>query len=169
MRTLASILRLLLLFSLFGLAPAGLLSAADDASSSFGKIAIPNPEKPANAEQCVEPVEVMRRDHMKFLMHQRDATVIDGEREGVYSLVGCMNCHNPASESGEIVRYENPQHFCAECHTYASVKIDCFECHADRGLEQLRQSRLDTGIPVWNRTGAALSATTLDHRLSVSQ
>jgi cytochrome c len=169
MLTLASHLRLLLLLSLLGLVPAGLLGAAETASSSFGEIAVPNPAKPASAEQCVEPVEVMRRDHMKFLMHQRDATVIDGERESRYSLVGCMNCHNPANETGEIVRYEDPQHFCAECHTYASVKIDCFECHADRGLEQVQQSRIDSAVPAWDGGGASLSAGTLGHRLSLSQ
>ena len=110
------------------------------------------------ADECVESVEVMRRDHMKFLDHQRDATVIDGERESKYSLVDCMNCHNPASESGEVIRYEDPRHFCAECHAYASVKIDCFECHADRGLGKIDQSRL-----AWETDG--LNATSLIHRM----
>ena len=77
MRALTSLFRPLLLFSLMSLAPAGSLSAADETGSGFGEIAIPSPQKPANAEQCVEPVEIMRRDHMKFLDHQRDATVIE--------------------------------------------------------------------------------------------
>ena len=147
----------LLLLALLCLGP-GLLNAADRESSGFGQIAIPDPVKPADAEQCVEPVEVMRRDHMKFLMHQRDDAVIDGKRDSKYSLVGCMNCHNPASASGEVIRYEDPRHFCADCHTYASVKIDCFECHADRGLEQVEQSRL-----AWDHT--RLNATTLSRRM----
>ncbi len=130
--------RCLALLLLLGMGWPAVSTAAD--SSSFGQIVIPNPSKPADAEACVEPVEVMRRDHMKFLMHQRDATVIDADRSPRYSLVGCMNCHNPAGD--EIVRYEDPQHFCADCHRYASVKIDCFECHADRGLVRSRQSRL---------------------------
>jgi hypothetical protein len=67
MRVLTYLLRFTLLLSLMSLAPTGMLRAADVASSGFGEIAIPNPQKPANAEQCVEPVEVMRRDHMKFL------------------------------------------------------------------------------------------------------
>lgn len=134
-------LRLLMLACLLGALPLASASATDENASSFGQVVIPTPIKPADASECVEPVEVMRRDHMKFLMHQRDATVIEGERETKYSLVGCMDCHNPADAGDEVIRYENPQHFCAGCHVYASVKIDCFECHADRGLARSEQSR----------------------------
>lgn len=157
MRILIDILRFALLFTLLTGITAGIVQAADRPSSGFGQISIPDPAKPAAADQCVEPVEVMRRNHMKFLDHQRDATVIDGERNSKYSLAGCMNCHNPASESGEVIRYPDPRHFCAECHAFASVKIDCFECHADRGLGKIDQSRL-----VWESDG--LDATTLTHR-----
>lgn len=169
MRTLISLLRFTLLLSLLGLAPTATLRAADDASSGFGEIAIPNPQKPTSADQCVEPVEVMRRDHMKFLDHQRDATVINGERDSKYSLVGCINCHNPARTSGEVIRYEDPKHFCAECHAYASVKIDCFECHADRGLEKQQQSRLDPAVNSWDIHGSRLTASTHRRRLESSQ
>ena len=132
----------LLLASLLGLLPVGLVGAADQSTSAFGEISIPSPSKPVNAENCVEPVEIMRRDHMKFLMHQRDATVQKGERDNKYSLVGCMDCHNPAGTQEKVVRYEDPEHFCSSCHQYTSVKIDCFECHADRGLTSSEQSRL---------------------------
>ena len=169
MQTLSLVLRSALLLSLLALVPAGILSAADESTSGFGEVVIPSPQKPANAEQCVEPVAVMRRDHMKLLKHQRDDTVINGERETSYSLVGCMNCHNPASAAGEVVRYENPQHFCAECHAFASVKIDCFECHADRGLTQQQQSRLDTPITAGSMAGIGLNAATLTRRLELSQ
>jgi len=135
--------RFLYLALLLAMTPPGIAVAADLASSGFGKIVVPDPVKPAAAERCVEPVEVMRRDHMNFLKHQRDVTVFDGERDGKYSLVGCMDCHNPSIPDEEIVRYEDPQHFCADCHRYASVKIDCFECHADRGLANSLQGRLD--------------------------
>ena len=131
-----------MLACLLGVLSPASAAAADDIASSFGQVAIPAPVKPAGASECVEPVEVMRRDHMKFLLHQRDDTVLEGERNSKYSLVGCMDCHNPAGASDEVVRYENPQHFCAGCHAYASVKIDCFECHADRGLASSEQSSL---------------------------
>ena len=138
-------LRFLMLTCLLGATPLTSVSAADEIASSFGKVVIPAPIKPADASECVEPVEVMRRDHMKFLLDQRDATVLEGKRKSKYSLVGCMDCHNPADASEEVVRYENPQHFCAGCHAYASVKIDCFECHADRGLARSEQSGLMPG------------------------
>jgi predicted CXXCH cytochrome family protein len=137
---LISTLRLLLLAACLGwLLPAG---AAEVESSGFGEIAIPQPAKPAAASACVEPVEIMRREHMNFLMHQRDDTVLDGERGSKYSLVGCMDCHNPSDSAETAVRYPDPQHFCADCHRYASVRIDCFECHADRGLGKSQQSQL---------------------------
>ena len=138
----ASMLPSLLLISLVGwftLAPA---SAAEVESSSFGAIAIPQPAKPVDASSCVEPVDIMRRDHMKFLLHQRDATVLEGDRDSKYSLVGCMDCHNPGESAETAVRYPDPEHFCAGCHLYASVKIDCFECHADRSLKQVQQGQL---------------------------
>jgi len=136
------LLHLLGLIILLGSSAVGPVVAADISTSSFGQVAIPSPAKPTNATDCVEPVEVMRRDHMKFLLHQRDTTVLDGERAKKYSLVGCIDCHNPSKANEEIIRYEDPQHFCAGCHNYASVKLDCFECHADRGLSSSQQSNL---------------------------
>ncbi len=142
MQIFATLSRFLKLAFLLGALPGGLVTAADETTSNFGQIMVPNPSKPVAASECVEPVEVMRRDHMKFLMHQRDATVLDGDRSPKYSLVGCIDCHNPTSAGAEVIRYENPEHFCAGCHAYASVDIDCFECHADRGLAGTGQSRL---------------------------
>ncbi len=153
--------RLIAILALSTALAAGALKAADYNSSGFGKIAIPSPSRPTSAEQCVEPVEVMRRNHMKFLDHQRDATVIDGERDGKYSLAGCMDCHNPA-DSSEVIRYQDPQHFCTGCHAYASVNIDCFECHSDRGLETGQQSSLVPG----RQPGPNLTAGTLRMRVA---
>ena len=122
------------------LAPA---AAGEVESSAFGAVAIPQPNKPDNASDCVRPVEVMRREHMNLLLHERDNTVLAGERDGKYSLVGCMDCHNPAQSAETAIRYSDPEHFCAGCHLYASVKIDCFECHADRGLGNIEQGQLE--------------------------
>ena len=116
--------------------------AGDVESSGFGAVTIPQPGKPDNASACVAPVEIMRREHMNMLLHQRDDTVLDGERDGKYSLVGCMDCHNPAESAETAIRYPDPQHFCAGCHLYTSVQIDCFECHADRGLGNIQQGEL---------------------------
>ncbi len=111
--------------------PPGLL-AAESESSSIGNVVLPRVITPENVQQCVEPIDIMRRDHMKFLFQQRDATVLDGIRTGKYSLTGCINCHAQAAEDGKIVRAGNPEFFCTSCHLYTSVKIDCFECHSDR-------------------------------------
>ena len=79
---------------------------------------------------CVEPLPVIRRDHMKFLMHQRDDTVHRGIRGARHSLVGCIDCHAAKDSAGQWVRIDAPGQFCASCHDYVSVTIDCFGCHA---------------------------------------
>jgi len=76
-------------------------------------------------EACVAPAEEMRRDHMKMLFHQRDRTMREGIRTTRFSLKGCVECH-ASSKTGSVL---GEQGFCASCHAYASVKIDCFECH----------------------------------------
>jgi hypothetical protein len=133
--------------ALFGLIIALLILpvsiAAEGESSSLGQVVIPDPTTPANAKECVAPTDVMRRDHMKFLLHQRDETVLNGIRKETYSFTGCINCHAQADKNGEIVRADDPGYFCTECHSYAAVKIDCFECHSDRAAEVT--SKLESG------------------------
>ena len=82
---------------------------------------------------CVAPVEEMRRNHMQMLFHQRDRTLRQGVREPRFSLKGCVECH-AGRESGSVLGTDG---FCSSCHSYASVKIDCFECHT-----ALRQKKL---------------------------
>ena len=84
-------------------------------------------------EACVAPVEEMRRSHMQMLFHQRDRTLRQGVREARASLKGCVECH-AGRESGSVLGKDG---FCSSCHSYASVKIDCFECHTP-----LRQKKL---------------------------
>ena len=91
----------------------------------------------AKAEACVEPTDVMRKNHMDFVLHQRDKTMHNGIRTTRHSLKACVNCHVPAEQNGKPVNYLtddhdlNPDHFCATCHLYVGVKLDCFECHSD--------------------------------------
>ncbi|MDV3239883.1 MAG: hypothetical protein LOY58_13650 [Gammaproteobacteria bacterium] len=99
------------------------------------------PEVKTNArysetQGCVEPREEMRKNHMEYILHQRDETMHQGIRTRQYALEECINCHAVPDESGEVARIDNPEHFCAGCHTYAAVKIDCFQCHADRPVKQ---------------------------------
>jgi hypothetical protein len=89
----------------------------------------PTITKAVKGEQCVEPNDYMRRNHMKLLMHQRDETVIEGVRTKKYSLKECINCH-ASEKTGSVAKSKDD--FCVSCHTYAAVKIDCFECHSTK-------------------------------------
>lgn len=93
----------------------------------------PMPTVPrGEGERCVADIEVMRRNHMAMLKHQRDATVHKGERTSAAKLTACIACHAVRGADGRPVSYAEPQHFCRSCHAYAAVSVDCFECHASR-------------------------------------
>lgn len=101
-------------------------------ASATAQAEVPRPAIPAaGAERCVEPTEVMRRDHFKFIMHQRDETVINGIRTSKHSFKGCIDCHVQPTAGGDYPRITSDEHFCATCHTFSAVKIDCFSCHSD--------------------------------------
>jgi cytochrome c len=89
---------------------------------------LPKLEKAVKAKKCVEPVEVMRANHMQMLDDWRHEVVREGERtytneagkEFKKSLtLTCLDCH------------ENKKKFCDKCHQYAGVKPFCWECHVD--------------------------------------
>jgi hypothetical protein len=84
----------------------------------------------SETQGCVEPTADMRRNHMNYILHQRDETMHQGIRTKQHSLEECINCH--VSRAPDAPRVSSEQHFCNSCHTYAAVNIDCFECHADR-------------------------------------
>ncbi len=86
----------------------------------------------AKGEQCVEPTDVMRRNHYEFILHKRDQTMRQGIRTSKHSLVECISCHVQPDENKQFVSHESEEHFCSSCHAFAAVKIDCFECHADK-------------------------------------
>lgn len=100
-------------------------AAAGDSGSSIK----PNVPKAVKGEQCVEDTAVMRREHMDMLKHQRDKTMRQGIRTKQHSLKECINCHVPAEDAPQAAKAEEG-HFCMNCHAFAGVKIDCFECHA---------------------------------------
>ena len=84
-----------------------------------------NIDKPG---KCVEDTATMRREHPDMLKHQRDLTVHDGIRTRAHSLRECVGCH-ASKETGTVLGEKG---FCQSCHDYASVKIDCFDCHASK-------------------------------------
>jgi hypothetical protein len=108
-----------------GLFAAGMVRATDSAAKSGGLGPV---VKIHRGEQCVEPTDDMRRNHMKYILHQRDRTMHQGIRTTKHSLKGCVDCHaDPATSS--VLGQDG---FCSSCHEYASVKVDCFTCHTDK-------------------------------------
>lgn len=97
----------------------------------------------SDTQGCVEPTEEMRKNHMEYILDQRDATVHEGIRTRQYSLEECINCH--VSDAPDAPRVDSEKHFCNSCHTFASVSIDCFQCHADRPVKSRFQSLLNEG------------------------
>ena len=85
----------------------------------------------ANPGKCIAPVEEMRRNHMDMLKHQRDRTMRQGIRGEPASLNACIECH-AGKKSGSVLGASDSgkgTNFCESCHSYAAVKLDCFECH----------------------------------------
>ncbi len=118
------------------------VSAEEEAENlPFSDLTITEPERHVSAtEECVAPEDEMRRNHMNYILHQRDETVYEGIRTPRYSLEECVNCHVGKDDQGELIPVNAENQFCSSCHTYASVTIDCFECHATKPV---RASRLD--------------------------
>ena len=86
--------------------------------------------KADDATQCVEPTEVMQKEHFVFLYHQRDKTVINGVRTKNHSFANCIDCHVSYDEAGEPIPINSEGQFCQTCHVETAVNIDCFSCHA---------------------------------------
>ena len=76
--------------------------------------------------KCVAPLSVMPRYHMQFLLHQRFLTVHDGIRTKRFLLTNCVDCHADPKTQSVLGKHG----FCASCHEYAAVRIDCFSCHS---------------------------------------
>lgn len=111
------------LFAAFGLM---LFGAGPAAAAEAGRTPRPTISIEKKGE-CVAPVDEMRRNHMLMLQHDRDTTVHQGIRKVRASLKGCVDCH-ASSKTGSVIASKDD--FCASCHAYAGVKLDCFGCHA---------------------------------------
>jgi hypothetical protein len=119
----------LLALAAVALTTAALAWAGSDTQPKASGAPKPVIQKAVKGEQCVEPTDFMRRNHMKLLDHHRDETVLQGVRTKKYSLKECINCH--ASEKTDSVAAAKGD-FCVSCHSYAAVKIDCFDCHSTK-------------------------------------
>ena len=119
---------------------AGSALAADAPST---RVPMPGVTAPAEGK-CVEDTAFMRRNHMRLLVHQRDRTVHDGIRTERHSLANCVSCH-ASKETGRVTGSQDA--FCEGCHRYAAVKLDCFECHADRPAATASAATIPAGGP----------------------
>jgi predicted CXXCH cytochrome family protein len=133
-------------------------------------------------EQCVEDTEVMRRNHMDYLLQHRDATLREGIRTKKYSLKECLECHVPAGEQNSEAERGEGNHFCKNCHTYAGVKIDCFECHATRpqksvmfhplvtpGMQAAKEAHQQDSTELLNKAAGAQSETDAQSETGAAQ
>ncbi len=122
-----------LIYVLIGLT---LMSTSALAETPFPTIHEPSDE----SKKCIQPEDEMRRNHMNYILHERDETMREGVRDEPGSLAACIDCHVEPDEKGEIASVDSNDHFCNGCHEYASVQIDCFQCHADRPQKFIKRS-----------------------------
>lgn len=133
------VLKALIVVALFSSATAG----------AENRVPVPHPAA-GKGEHCVLPTAEMRRNHMKYILHQRKKTMHEGIRTPQFSLKGCIHCHAVQGDDGKPVSIKSPKHFCNSCHTYAAVHIDCFECHASTPTETVEAKRLFQPIKLYD-------------------
>jgi len=89
--------------------------------------AMPQPELPKNAKECVLPADEMISTHMQLLNDWRDEVLRTGDRaydvkigDKMYQksfMNTCLQCHTSRKK------------FCKRCHDYAAVRPYCWDCH----------------------------------------
>lgn len=147
------------LFAVLTVALAVLLGGPPAVNADEGRVPLPTLAK-GKGEQCVAPVDVMRRDHMDLLKTQRDETMRQGIRGNEFSLKGCVDCHatpDPTVKEGHV---RNLTAFCDQCHEYAGIRIDCFDCHTDEPMPAVsagRSMERDDEIRLYGMLGSYLS------------
>ena len=118
---------------------------ASPAFEAAAGVDLPKLER-GKGEKCVEDTQFMRRNHMDLLKHHRDETLRKGIRTTRHSLKQCVECH-ASEKTGSVAATR--EDFCAACHSYASVKLDCWDCHATRpGKKTARQSATPAASPL---------------------
>ena len=117
--------------ALLALAAFAVPAAAGDGDSGLR----PDIPEPLRGDSCVEETEDMRRNHMDYLKGHRDEVMHQGIRTKKYSLKECLSCHVPTEGEARQAGRSEDQHFCQNCHEYAGVELDCFQCHNTRPQE----------------------------------
>jgi hypothetical protein len=153
--------RLLSRWRLLCIAIPALVLAAVPVATLAGEV--PKPEVPqarakySETQGCVEPTQEMRKNHMNYILHQRDRTMHEGIRTRQYSLEECINCHVTPGAAGALPTADSHEHFCNSCHAYAAVHIDCFQCHADRPTRKSQIPDVDRRSAMQHKAAATVS------------
>ncbi len=108
------------------------LAALTLSAPAVSEVAKPQVPPAVKGEQCVEDTDDMRRNHMDYLQHHRDEALREGIRTKQHSLNECIECHVAPETEAQTASAEQGGHFCMNCHAYAGVRIDCFQCHATK-------------------------------------
>jgi len=116
-------------------------------------------QKAVKGEQCVEDTDYMRRNHMVVLDVHRDKAVIEGIRTPKHSLKECINCH-ASEKTGSVAAAKDD--FCISCHSYASVKIDCFDCHSTKPKASMAMHALNAETAHYKHKLAAQATSKVD-------
>jgi hypothetical protein len=116
-------------------------------------------QKAIKGEQCVEDTDYMRRNHMVVLDVHRDKAVIEGIRTPKHSLKECINCH-ASEKTGSVAAAKDD--FCISCHSYAAVKIDCFDCHSTKPKGSMAMHPLNAETAHYKHKLAAQAASKVD-------
>lgn len=121
-----------------------ILSGGGPGVAGDGRVPLPHPPKGAGVS-CIASVPDMRRNHMNYLLHQRDETVRGGIRGNRFALRDCIGCHATPVKGSASPKLRSVKPFCSECHSYAAVRIDCFSCHTPETTEPLPGARRAEG------------------------
>lgn len=130
------------------LAGAAVLVAAPAQEATAG-VDLPKLER-GKGEKCVEETQFMRRNHMDLLKHHRDDTLRRGIRTTKHSLKGCVECH-ASEKTGSVAA--SKEDFCAACHSFASVKLDCWDCHATKPGKKTAKAGAAASMPTYVHGG----------------
>lgn len=131
-------IRTWLRLAVLGAATAFMAVSAMEAAAG---VDLPRLEK-GKGDKCVEDTQFMRRNHMDLLKHHRDETMRKGIRTTRHSLKKCVECH-ASEKTGSVAA--SKEDFCAACHSYASVKLDCWDCHATKpGRKPMQQTGMSS-------------------------
>lgn len=98
----------------------------------------------------------MRINHMKLMRHDRDDTMHNGNRDIKYSIKECVACHAVKGPQGLPISVKEDGHFCKNCHEYAAVKIDCFQCHNSKPTEDFTELLMRDPAPTADEISAYL-------------